>query len=115
MRQMACKPGSVLPKGRDGHSSGTFLAERLTRPPRTAAQKHANCRPYLVLLPVGLAMPSSLPKPRCALTAPFHPYPLPKRLLAVCFLWRYPWGRPRRKLSGTVFPWSPDFPPAALA
>lgn len=30
---------------------------------------------------------------------------------AVRSLWRFPWGRPRRTLSGTVFPWSPDFPP----
>jgi hypothetical protein len=30
---------------------------------------------------------------------------------AVCFLWHFPWGRPRRPLTGTVFPWSPDFPP----
>ena len=29
--------------------------------------------PYLVLLPVGFAMPPSLPRSRCALTAPFHP------------------------------------------
>src|SRR5690348_1669108 len=29
--------------------------------------------PYLVLLPVGFAVPSPLPGPRCALTAPFHP------------------------------------------
>jgi len=28
--------------------------------------------PYLVLLPVGLAVPSPLPETRCALTAPFH-------------------------------------------
>ena len=33
------------------------------------------CRPYSVLLPAGLAMPSPLPGPRCALTAPFHPDP----------------------------------------
>src|SRR5262245_27371936 len=31
-------------------------------------------RPYSVLLPVGFAMPSLLPRTRCALTAPFHPY-----------------------------------------
>jgi hypothetical protein len=31
------------------------------------------CRPYLVLLPVGLAMPLLLPEARCALTAPFQP------------------------------------------
>ena len=34
------------------------------------------------------------------------------RRRAVSFLWRYPWGRPRRPLAGTVSPWSPDFPPA---
>src|SRR5882762_4106788 len=32
---------------------------------------------------------------------------------AVCFLWHFPWGRPRRALPGTVPPWSPDFPPSA--
>src|ERR1043166_9335465 len=32
-----------------------------------------SCRPYLVLLPVGLAVPPLLPKTRCALTAPFQP------------------------------------------
>ena len=37
--------------------------------------------------------------------------PLPGRSRAVCFLWHCPWGRPRRALPGTVFPWSPDFPP----
>jgi len=62
-------------------------------------------------------MPLPLPAARCALTAPFHPYPV---LLpcggegeAVCFLWRFPWGYPRRTLSGAVSPWSPDFPPRA--
>ena len=30
-------------------------------------------RPYLVLLPVGFALPAPLPELRCALTAPFHP------------------------------------------
>ena len=34
-----------------------------------------------------------------------------ERRRAVCSLWHFPWGRPRRTLSGTVFPWSPDFPP----
>ena len=41
--------------------------------------------------------------------------PLPAGCLAalaraVCFLWHFPWGHPRRPLTGTVFPWSPDFP-----
>ena len=46
-------------------------------------------RPYLVLLLAGLAVPSSSPRPRCALTAPFHPYRAriaPKRHASV---WRY--------------------------
>ena len=47
--------------------------------------------PYLILLPVGFAVPSPLPAARCALTAPFHPYPpLPERWRAVCFLWHFP-------------------------
>src|SRR4030095_6758744 len=29
---------------------------------------------YLVLLRVGFALPAGLLRPRCALTAPFHPY-----------------------------------------
>src|SRR5271169_4768620 len=31
--------------------------------------------PYLVLLRVGFALPATLLPRRCALTAPFHPYP----------------------------------------
>src|SRR5215469_11816233 len=30
---------------------------------------------------------------------------------AVRSLWHFPWGRPRRTLSGTACRWSPDFPP----
>ena len=37
--------------------------------------KTCEYRPYSVLLPVGFTMPSALPRTRCALTAPFHPYP----------------------------------------
>ncbi len=42
-----------------------------------------------------------------------HPFTLTRgaNARAVCFLWHFPWGRPRRALPGTVFPWSPDFPP----
>ena len=46
--------------------------------------------PYLVLLRVGFTMPPPLPPERCALTAPFHPYPRPLRAGAVCFLWHWP-------------------------
>lgn len=88
--QPACKPGSVghrpLARAvRDGHSSGTMFAHGLEQPTRTAGLTSprgviafANSplrRPYSVLLPVGFTMPAPLPAPRCALTAPFHPYP----------------------------------------
>ena len=46
---------------------------------------------------------------------PVSPLPAPVGWPAVCFLWHFPWGRPRRALPGTVFPWSPDFPPPARA
>ena len=87
--QPACKPGFVghrrlAPTIRDGHSSGTTFARCLEQPTRTASLTSpcgviacANiprCRPYSVLLPVWFAMPVPLPDPRCALTAPFHPY-----------------------------------------
>ncbi len=41
------------------------------------------------------------------------PLPRAEARLAVCFLWHFPWGCPRRPLTGTVSPWSPDFPPLA--
>lgn len=87
--QPACKPGSVRHRPlartiRDGHSSGTMFAHGLEQPTRTAGLTSprgviacANSplrRPYSVLLPVGFTMPVPLPEPRCALTAPFHPY-----------------------------------------
>ena len=102
---------------RDGHSSGTRVAARLVRPTRTAERECScasrRCHPYSVLLPVGFTLPPPLPGARCALAAPFRPCPrgASRHLTrAVCFLWHFPWGRPRRRLSGTVFPWSPDFP-----
>src|SRR5437763_117411 len=84
-----CKPNSVV----CGHSSRRRVAanahQRPTRrfrhllePPlrigpirshRTALS--GSFPPYLVLLRVGFTLPPSLPPERCALTAPFHPYP----------------------------------------
>ena len=68
----------------DGHSSGTPVTGRLTQPTRTTARKFASrtlpvCRPYLVLLLVGFALPLSFLTARCALTTPFHPYLLKRR------------------------------------
>jgi len=43
------------------------------------------------------------------------PLPAGRSAQAVYFLLHCPWGRPRRALPGTVFPWSPDFPLRACA
>ena len=69
---------------RDDHSSRPVIAHRLQRPTR----RHRTGRsieppafaddplpPYLVLLRAGFCLPPTLPPARCALTAPFHPYP----------------------------------------
>jgi len=68
------------------------------------------------LLPVWFAMPVPLAETRCALTAPGallpHLFTLTfTEMKAVRSLWHFPWGRPRRTLSGTACRWSPDFPP----
>jgi hypothetical protein len=66
-------------RGMDGHSSGMAVARHLTRPTRTGRGRRlpdrSGTRPYLVLLPVGFALPPLLPEARCAFTAPFHPFP----------------------------------------
>jgi hypothetical protein len=49
------------------------------------------------LLRAGFCLPPTLPPARCALTAPFHPYPPP---LAVSFRWRR--ATARRALSGLL-------------
>ena len=49
--------------------------------------------PYLALHPMGFSVPRRLRFARCALTAPFHPYPpllLAELRRAVCFLWHCP-------------------------
>ena len=109
---MAIHLGRPLPD-----ASRDLPGRRRGNPPGSRSFERAARRPYLVLLPVGFTLPPPSPGARCALTAPFHPCP-PTRLealrRAVCFLWHFPWGRPRRVLPGTVFPWSPDFPPPAV-
>ena len=117
--QVACKPGSVLALQRWmaiplGRPLPNASRDRPGRRRGNTAAGYPACRPYLVLLPVGFTMPLPLPVARWALTPPFHPCLLVaaqrRASAAVCFLWHFPWGRPRRSLTGTVSPWSPDFP-----
>ena len=70
--------------------------------------------PYLVLLRVGFSLPAELLPPRCALTAPFHPYPAFARE-AVYFLWHFPSSLAARPaVSRHVALWRPDFPPPVI-
>ena len=73
-------------------------------PIRSCSRRGLPCRPGrpvrggLLPHPFTLALPSQRGRSR-----------------AVCFLWRYPWGHPRRALPAALSPWSPDFPRPSLA
>jgi hypothetical protein len=117
---------------RGSHSSGPRIAARLKQPTRMINPgKRAGLAPCVI--PIRSCSRWGLPcRFRCrsrggllphpfTLTPPPHCRMKRKAHLrqsgggAVCFLWHFPWGRPRRTLSGTVYPWSPDFPhPAAF-
>jgi hypothetical protein len=99
----------TIPLGRLLPSASSDRPGRRSEDRSVGALSGPTGRPYLVLLPVRFAVPSLLPRPRCALTAPFHPYRSANES-AVSSLWHCLWGRPRRALPGTVSPWSPDFP-----
>ena len=93
----------------DGHSSGTTVTGRLARPTRKAMRKPI-CGPKPPAFPIRSCSRWGLPcharhRARGALLP--HPFTLtgrPRGVSAVCFLWHFPWGHPRRTLSGTVFP-----------
>ena len=115
--QPACKPGSVWPpnlaaRERGGHSSWAHVAMRLTQPTRTVGRKQPP-KVSLRTAPIRSCSRWGLPcRFRCRSRGGLlpHPFTLATETVAVCFLWHFPWGRPRRPLAGTVSPWSPDFP-----
>jgi len=99
-----------------------YVAAHLTQPTRTAARKPACPLPrHRTAVPIRSCSRWGLPCPhRCRRGGALLPHPFTLTLQkaarfgrAVFFLWHFPWGRPRRTLSGTVLPWSPDFPQAA--
>jgi|GEM_PF-5682403 len=74
--------------------------------------------PYLALLRAGFTLPVQLLGPRCALTAPFHPYHGSKKP------WRYLFCGTCRSLRLEAQPpvvnrrvalWRPDFPPSGAS
>jgi hypothetical protein len=99
-----------------GHSSRRQVTLPLKQPTRATSRNRPICRPYSVLHPVGFSVPVTLPPPRCALAAPFRPYPPKGRRYPFCGTFPESSRRPtRRALPGTVVPWSPDFPRPACA
>ena len=78
-----CKPNSVcrspgrtvIPLGRASLPGSSDLPGGDYAPSRHVLQPKPEIPPYLVLLRVGFALPAALLPRRCALTAPFHPYP----------------------------------------
>jgi hypothetical protein len=102
----------------DTHQRPTRRFRRLPEPPcrigpmRNRRLAHGpGFPPYLVLLRVGFTLPPSLLPERCALTAPFHPYPFQGQPEGHSLKGRYVFcgtSRPRdlkpasRTLSGTL-------------
>ncbi len=84
----ASRNWTAIPLGRALLRGSSDLPEGLTHRAGTSPAE-AGVPPYLVLLRVGFALPAALLSRRCALTAPFHPYP-GVAAGAVCFLWHFP-------------------------
>jgi len=67
--------GMAIRLGRPSPDASRDQPGRPARKPACRRRKPTARRPYSVLLPVGFTVPATLPPPRCALTAPFHPCP----------------------------------------
>src|SRR5947199_8312842 len=122
-----CKPNSVCriaPAGRSFLWAAHCCAAQATYPEVVTRRADTSSGepevpPYLVLLRVGFALPATLLRQRCALTAPFHPYlaPARSRLEAVCFLWHFPSSGLESTLPDVIRHTalrSSDFPPSPL-
>src|SRR5262245_7195002 len=71
--------------------------------------------PYLVLLRAGFCLPPVLPRARCALTAPFHPYPshILRRAKGGMFSVPLSFRLPRPGVTRRTALRSSDFPPTS--
>ena len=102
---MACKPGSVrLINRRQSFIWDSSHREPLATYPNPARVTLSDF--YLVLLQAGFTLPSALPRMRCALAAPFHPYLHIRKKFrissAVYFLWHFPSVHTAQALPGTL-------------
>jgi hypothetical protein len=105
---------TVIPLGRASLCGSSDLPGSCDAPSRHVSGPKSRFPPYLVLLRVGFALPVPLLERRCALTAPFHPYPS-VAAQAVYFLWYFPSTGLEPSLPDVIRHtalWSSDFPPA---
>ena len=113
----ACKPDSVFVwpslwerrcrHPHAAHPGAVTVPRRFPGGGRCSASSRLCPRPF-GLAPDGVYPARLSPSARCALTAPFRPYPI--RRSGGMFLWHFPSGRPARSLTGITALWSPDFP-----
>ncbi len=66
---------TVIPLGRASLRGSSDLPGSCDAPSQHVRPPKRTLLPYLVLLHVGFSLPPPLLAARCALTAPFHPYP----------------------------------------
>ncbi len=125
-REAACKPGSVpgrtramaIPLGRPSPGASRDPPGRPAgNRPRVTGSHPPTLSPLLGLAPGGVCRATPVAGGAVRPYRTVSPLPAAGRPArrAVCSLWHFPWGRPRRALPGTVFPWSPDFPPPGRA
>ena len=105
---MVCKPDSV-PKKVVTINLELLLPAISSVPPNHCAEPHLPIKlaSYLGLAPKGVYTTIFVTKEVVSSYPTFSPLPTK----AVYFLLHFPWGRPRRKLSGFGALLSPDFPP----
>ena len=118
--QPACKPGSVwrLPSATAIHLGRSLLGASCNQPGRRRGPRPTRrASPPRLATPIWSCSRWGLPCHPCRqgrgalLPHPFTLAAAGEPASAVCFLWHFPWGCPRRPLAATVDPWSPDFPP----
>ncbi len=122
-RQTVCKPGSVPAREGDRRP---FIWDARCRTPRatypdgergnTPAMANHDAPSLFGLAPGGVYLAADVAAGavrsyRTLSPLPAYPGCPGRRGGRFAFCGTDPWGRPRRALPGTVFPWSPDFPP----
>ena len=121
--QTACKPGSVPPRP-EGRNATVIPLDRPSRDgsrdlpgPLRATTPLPSCegaQSLFGLAPGGACHAVPVTSDAVGSYPTLSPFPLTPILRwageEVCFLWRYPWGRPRRALPAAMSSWSPDFP-----